>query len=305
MDNSFNPLVIEKIPLLVLAAASCVVTLAVQRSGMQSWAQAGLGPRLANAAVAYVAYLWKMLYPADLAVLYPLSFSPLPAWKVVAAVSVLAAISAAVFAVRRKCPYLLFGWLWYLGMLVPVIGLIQVGWQSMADRYTYLPQIGLYAAFAWGAADIAGTRRYRRWLLAVVAPLAVAGFIVCSWQQTRNWRDSQTLWTHALAHTSQNPIAANNLAWLRATDPDPGLRDGAQAVTLAQIPIELSPNNPSWLDTLAAAYAEAGRFAEAVQTAERALRLAVAKGDRSLAAAIETHLQLYRKQEPYHQPPRR
>ena len=107
MDNSFNPLVIEKIPLLVLAAASCVVTLAVQRSGMQSWAQAGLGPRLANAAVAYVAYLWKMLYPADLAVLYPLSFSPLPAWKVVAAVSVLAAISAAVFAVRRKCPYLL------------------------------------------------------------------------------------------------------------------------------------------------------------------------------------------------------
>ena len=119
--------------------------------------------RVANAAVAYVAYLGKMLFPAGLAVLYPLPKGPPPAWEVVAAVAVLSAISTAVFMARRKCPYLLFGWLWYLGTLVPVIGLVQVGDQAMADRYTYLTQIGLYVAFAWGAADMAGPWPYRRW----------------------------------------------------------------------------------------------------------------------------------------------
>ena len=123
----------------------------------------------------------------------------------------LLAISTAVFVARRKCPYLLFGWLWYLGTLVPVIGLVQVGSQAMADRYTYLTQIGLYMAIAWGAADVAGSWPYRRWPLAAVSALVVAGLMVCAWQQTRHWRDSETLWTHTLACTSQNPIAHNNL----------------------------------------------------------------------------------------------
>ena len=185
-------LVVEKIPLFVLAAASCVVTLAAQRDAMKSLEQLAFAWRVANAAVAYVAYLGKMLYPAGLAVLYPLPKGPPPVWEVVAAVAVLSAISAAVFVARRKCPYLLFGWLWYLGTLVPVIGLVQVGGQAMADRYTYLTQIGLYMAIAWGAAE-----RGRLLALSAVGPLAavsalvVAGLMVCAWQQTRHWRDSE------------------------------------------------------------------------------------------------------------------
>ena len=159
-------LVVEKIPLFVLAAASCVVTLAAQRDAIDASEQLAFAARAANTAVAYVAYLGKMLYPAGLAALYPLAKTPRPTWEVVAAVSVLLAISAAVFAARRKCPYLLFGWLWYLGTLVPVIGLVQVGSQAMADRYTYLTQIGLYVALAWGAAQVAGVWPHWRWAFA-------------------------------------------------------------------------------------------------------------------------------------------
>ncbi|MGA2621659.1 MAG: tetratricopeptide repeat protein [Thermoguttaceae bacterium] len=203
--------VVEKIPLFVLAAASCVVTLAAQRDAIKPLEQVAFAGRVANAAVAYVVYLGKMLYPAGLAVFYPLPKGPPPVWEVVAAAGALLAISTAVLVVRRRCPYLLFGWLWYLGTLVPVIGLVQVGDQAMADRYTYLTQIGLYMAFAWGAADMAGAGPYRRWPLAAVSALVLAGLIVCAWRQTRHWRDSETLWTHTLACTSQNPIAQNNL----------------------------------------------------------------------------------------------
>ena len=142
--------VAEKIPLFALAVASCLVTIAAQQNAINSFEHLPLSRRLANAAVAYVAYIGKMFYPADLAVLYPLPEGPPPVWEVVVAATVLLSITMAVFAVRRKYPYLLFGWLWFLGTLVPVIGLMQVGIQAMADRYTYLTQIGLYIALAWG-----------------------------------------------------------------------------------------------------------------------------------------------------------
>ena len=129
----------------------------------------GLCRASANAAVAYVAYLGKMLYPADLAVFYPFPAGPSPILEVVAAVSLLSAISAAFFAARRKCPWLLVGWLWYLGTLAPVIGLVQVGGQAMADRYTYLTQIGIYIAIAWGVADAARSWPGRHWLLAAAS----------------------------------------------------------------------------------------------------------------------------------------
>ena len=153
---SFVQLVVEKIPLFALAAASCAITLVAQRSAIQALQRLPFSWRVAYAALAYVAYLGKMFYPAGLAVFYPMPKGPPPAWGVVAAVSLLLAISAAAFAARRKCPYLFCGWLWYLGTLIPVIGLVQVGAQSMANRYTYLTQVGLYMAIAWGAAEWAG-----------------------------------------------------------------------------------------------------------------------------------------------------
>ena len=203
----FIRLVFEKVPLLVLAAATCLVTLAAQRDAMPSLDRLTFAASAANAAMAYVAYLAKMLYPADLAVLYPLPMGPRPVWEAVAAVSLLLAISAAVFMTRRKCPYLLFGWLWYLGTLVPTIGLVQVGNQAIADRYTYLPQIGLYVALAWGTADLAKRWPHRRLAFATVSAVLAAVLMVGAWQQTQHWRDSETLWTHTLACTSQNWMA--------------------------------------------------------------------------------------------------
>ena len=207
--RTFLALVVEKTPFFVLAAASCLVTLAAQQESLSSLEHLALPGRLANAAVAYVAYLGKTLYPVRLAALYPLSDVPPPPLEVVAAASVLLAISTAVVVARRASPYLLVGWLWYLGILVPVIGLVQVGFQAMADRYTYLPQIGLCIAFAWGAAQVAGSVA-SRWSVAAVATLLLAGLVVSAWQQTPHWRDSETLWTHTLACTSQNPVANYN-----------------------------------------------------------------------------------------------
>ena len=236
-SRTFLALFVEKTPLFILAAGSCLVTLAAQHDAMQSLEQRAVPWRIANAAVAYAAYLGQMLYPVGLSIFYPLFKGPPPAWKVVAAITLLSAISAAAVLTRRKCPYLLFGWLWYLGTLLPVIGLVQVGDQAMADRYTYLTQIGLYMALAWGAADLSRTefiplpflfnakrnefratkRSSRRRLLPAVAALVLAGWIASAWQQTRYWRNSETLWTHALTCNPQNPVAYNNLA-LALTD---------------------------------------------------------------------------------------
>ena len=261
-------LVVEKIPLFVLAAASCVVTLAAQRDAMQPLEQLAFPCRVANAAVAYVAYLGKMLYPAGLAVLYPLPKDPPPAWEVVAAVAVLLAISTAVFVARRKCPYLLFGWLWYLGTLVPVIGLVQVGDQAMADRYTYLTQIGLYMAIAWGAVDVAGSWPYRRWRFAAVAVLVVAGLMVCAWQQTQYWRDSETLWTHTLACTSQNPIAHNNLGFALA-----GRGQVDEAIAHYQKALEIKPDYAEAHNNLGNALAGRGQVDEAIAHYRKALEI--------------------------------
>ena len=142
---------LEKLPWLAMAAASCAATFLAQGTSVVVVQRLPLLTRIDNALVSYAAYLGQFFYPAGLAALYPHPQSSLPIWKIVAAVLLLLGVSLAALACRRKCPYLLVGWLWYLGMLVPVIGLVQVGSQAMADRYTYLTQIGLYIALAWGS----------------------------------------------------------------------------------------------------------------------------------------------------------
>ncbi len=157
---------------------------------------------------------------------YPHPQGSLPVWKIVGAGLLLLGISLAVLAGRRKCPYLLVGWLWYLGMLVPVIGLVQVGSQAMADRYTYLTQIGLYIALAWAIAGVCRGSACRRWAGAATAAVAVAALACCAWQQASYWKDEETVWTHALACTSRNFLAHASLApsWPsagRSTRPSP------------------------------------------------------------------------------------
>jgi tetratricopeptide (TPR) repeat protein len=463
-------LVFEKVPLLLLAAVCCWLTFWAQGIAVASHEALSFSSRIANAMVGYVAYLGKFLCPVGLAVFYPHPEGNLPVWQPLGALVILVGISAAALASRRRCPYLLVGWLWYVGMLVPVIGLVQVGKQAMADRYTYLPQIGLCVALAWAGAEVCRSWS-RRWLVCGVTSI-VALAVMMAWRQTTFWQDSKTLWTHALACTSQNYVAHNdlglemhhrgrldkamahyqqaleikpdyaeahfnlgnalagrgqvasaiihyqkaleikpdyaeahnnlavalagrgqgdsaiahwqkaldvkpdyadahnnlagvltnrgqidsaiihyqqaleinpdyadahgnlgraliengrfdeaiaqlqralqikpdhaeahnNLAWLRATCPAAAWRNSTEAIAHAERAKQLLGDMPGVLDTLAAAYAEAGRFSEAVGTARKGLEFANRQNHHALANDLATRIALYEARKPYHQP---
>jgi Flp pilus assembly protein TadD len=201
----------EKVPLFLLAAASCAVTLWAQADAAASLASVPFGTRLANALVAYVAYLGKVLWPLDLAALYPYPVGGVGAGRVVGAAAVLLTVTALVFWSARSRPYLAVGWLWYLVSLVPVIGLVQVGSQAMADRYTYLPCVGLAIMAAWGVADLASRPQLQK-ALAAAAVAVLAVLLVLTRAQVHVWRDDVALWEHTLAVTGpDNPFAHNAL----------------------------------------------------------------------------------------------
>lgn len=262
------PLIIEKLPLFGMAAASCALTIGAQRNALASLDRVPFFSRAANAAVAAIAYIGKLLYPVDLAVLYPLPAGPRPIGTVITAVVMLAAISTTAFALRRKCPYLIVGWLWYLGTLVPVIGLMQVGSQAMADRYTYLTQIGLSIAIAWGSVSLAGRSASRQRALAAVACVLVVAMMGCAWRQTAHWRDSQALWTHTLRCTSRNWLAHNNLGFALAAR---GQID--DAIDQYRKALAIKPDHFKAHYNLANAFAGRGQADEAVAEYLRALEI--------------------------------
>jgi tetratricopeptide (TPR) repeat protein len=204
---------LEKLPMLALSAAVGAATLFVQRAtGSMRFGDAiPLGERLANAVDSYVVYVWKSLWPTGLAVFYPHPRSGLPPLRVAAAALALAAATGVALRLRRSRPWLLVGWLWYLGTLVPVIGLVQVGLQARADRYTYIPMVGLAIALAWGAADLCRGRAARRGLAAAGAA-AVAALAAAAFVQVGTWRDSVTLFERDLAIAPESLIAHMQLA---------------------------------------------------------------------------------------------
>ena len=204
-------LVAEKVPLFILTVGSCVATSLVPEKLMTA-DKLPFGLRMENAVMSCVTYLWQMIYPSGLACLYPNPTNYFPLWQVAGAVGLLLAISGAAWAFRRTYPWLVVGWLWYLGMMVPVIGLVQISYYAHADRYTYLPQIGMYLLLTWTAADLCAGWRHRRWVLGGLSTVILAALIFCAREQTSYWRNSELLWTHALACTSDNAIGQNNLA---------------------------------------------------------------------------------------------
>jgi protein O-mannosyl-transferase len=215
-QRSLLTLIVEKIPLFALSAISCVVTLLVQRHGPAAIDQLPFMWRLNNAFVSYVTYIWQMFWPARLAVFYPHPNNQLAFWQIMLAMLFIIAVSLWAILLRRERPYILTGWFWYIGMLVPVIGLVQVGEQACADRYTYLPQIGLYILVVWGVADLIprSRERARRAFFAIAAPTVIAALSLCAFVQALHWKNSETLWSHALAVTSDNDVAHNNLGFL-------------------------------------------------------------------------------------------
>ena len=398
-------LILEKIPLIALSAVSSIVTFLAQRGAIGWTEQLPVSARISNALVAYVIYIRQMFWPARLAVFYPHPENRLPVLEISLAFIVLVGITAAAFVFRKKAPYFMTGWLWYLGMLVPVIGLVQVGWQGHADRYTYLPQIGLYVAVTWAVTDLTRSWRFQRMALGVAALIVVGVLSWRGWLQTSYWRDSETLFTHALAVTSNNDVALNNLgiiflekgqlddaisklqaaidlrpenapahdnlakallkkgqvaeamvhyrkfleiepeniearntlgtaliqqghlkeaidqwqdalalqpnngnaasnlAWVFATCPEDSIRDGARAVELGEKALRISGGKiPMIYRVLAAAYAENGRFADAIEIAQRGAELATTQGNPGLAAEVESNVVLYRSGTPLRDP---
>lgn len=398
-------LLFEKVPFFLLSAASCVVTfLAQARAGaLRADDILPFGLRLENALVAYVVYMKQMVWPTSLAVYYP--YRPIEADSVATAILVLLVISGAAIFFFRRCPYLAVGWLWYLGTLVPVIGLVQAGVQALADRYTYVPLIGLFITITWGVGDILSGWRYHRAATAIASVAVLAICLRLTAIQVRWWQDTETLARHALAVTPDDgnmqillgnalivegrfeeadrhftdavrirpndfqaqsglalaladegkideaiaayrkaivinpheakphymlagllyqrrnfteamveyqlalqidpnqPLALNDLAWILATAPDARLRNGAAAVDLAQRACRLTNYKMTlFVGTLAAAYAEAGRYQDAVKAAEQAITLAMAEKKGSLADKNRELLEIYRAKKAYHEP---
>ncbi len=263
-------LIAEKTPLLVLAAASCLVTVYAQRAGhaLQNLEHFPLETRATNAVVAYAVYLGKTLWPVHLAVFYPHPRQALPAWQVLGAVLLLAGITLLAVRTARRWPYLLVGWLWFLGTLVPVIGLVQVGAQALADRYMYVPLIGLFVAIAWALADVLRYRWELRGVLFLLVGLVLAGCGVLTLVQLRSWRNSVTLWEHALQVTDDNYVAHNNLGVLLALDP----RQANRALEQFDKAIQIKPDFVAALVNRAAELRKRGRLKEAEQDAREALK---------------------------------
>jgi tetratricopeptide (TPR) repeat protein len=210
--RNFQRLVVEKIPFLALAAVSCVLTFLAQRSGESVVAldSVSLGYRLENAPLAAAGYVQKIFWPAGLCAIYPLP-DKIPALPVALSVAVLLLISAAAWRWRGSRPYFITGWLWFLGTLVPVIGLVQVGGQAMADRYTYLPAIGFFIALVFLGNDFAGRLQMPKIIRFGFAGLVSLACILATENQLQFWRDSETLFRRAIAVTENNDIALINL----------------------------------------------------------------------------------------------
>jgi Flp pilus assembly protein TadD len=203
-------LVREKLPLFLLAALSSVITFALQPrigslGGLESLS---LGYRLQNSVVSYIAYLGKMIWPENLAALYPLK-AHFAIWVPVVCGVILVGITVAAKRLAAKHPYLIVGWLWYLGTLIPVIGLVQAGDQAMADRFTYVPLIGIFVAIVWGSVDLIKLGKFPELLLQSVLAAVLVGFAFVAHAQAGHWKSSMALWTHTLDVTTNNHRAEN------------------------------------------------------------------------------------------------
>jgi len=266
---NLKKLVWEKAPMFAMAAASCIVTIIAQRIGgaVKTMTDFPFGQRAANAAHAYAAYLGKMLWPSSLAVFYPHPHPGFSALSTIAAFLALACITALTFVLGKKAPYLPFGWLWYLGTLVPVIGLVQVGDQAMADRYTYVPLIGIFITVAWGLADIVNGSRTLRTAVAILGAVFLAALFVSTRIQTRYWTNTEALFMHALAATKDNDLANYKIGCIRL---DQGKLD--EAITYLTEVVRINPRHAEGHTNLGIALDRRGRTPEALEHFREALK---------------------------------
>jgi hypothetical protein len=300
--HSVSHLIAEKIPFFVLSAASCVVAFFVQRGSMAvvSLDMLPLKYRILNAFVSYTGYIEKMFWPLRLAVFYPHLGPNIPIlYAIISAVFLLAATVLVVrFAKNHR--YLVTGWFWYIGTLVPVVGIIQVGIQGMADRYSYITLTGLFIIIAWGMADLLAKWRYKKFVLVSLALLMLSAISICTYNQLRYWRNTLTLFGHAIDVTENNFMAMNELAWYLAVDPKIKAHNPDRAIHLASEACRITHYiDPGNFDTLAVAYAASGDFSKAIKITEKALELCRSFDQETLKKELESRLALYKAGKPY------
>ncbi len=373
--STLRPLVVEKIPFFILTIIFCSITFQIQKTtgAVVTVEDVGTTGHLENAALSYVSYLGKFCWPTNLALLYPYP-KHFDSLQVLLDGLLLLAISALCVTQSSRRPYVAVGWFWYLGTMIPVIGLVQIGEAALADRYTYLPLIGPVISIVWLISEWAGTIRWRKFLAASVAAVVLCAGIFLSRAQVMLWQNSATLFAHSAEVTSDNSlvefplaqgleqegrlrqaavhyqiaiamkpevfhllaninyagllnelgcyqaaaahldaalqlnpnsaIALNNLAWLLATCPDPQVRNGTRAVELGERLCNLTNYQETMaVGTLAAAYAEAGRFDDAIAMAQAAITLAQEHGEEGLLERNEQLLQMYQAHKAYHEAP--
>jgi len=260
-------LMVEKFPLFILSAASCLATSFVSEK-IATIDRLPVSFRLENAAVSYATYLWQMFYPTGLAIPYPLELHNLSSWKVAGAVILLGAISLVAIMRRGKRPYFMVGWFWFIGMLTPAIGAVQISYYAHADRYTYLPQIGLYLAIAWAINDLTASWHQRRIVLGVTMAVTITALMICTSIQISYWRNSESLWTHTLACTTNNFRAHNNLG--NALVPQGRLDE---AIDQYQQALQINPNYAEAHNNLGNALNMQGRLNEAIDQYQQALQI--------------------------------
>jgi tetratricopeptide (TPR) repeat protein len=268
VSKPLSALILEKVPLVLLSLGSAVITVVAQRSGgaVRSLERIPLWLRIENAICSYAMYVWKELWPAGLALYYPLSEPPL--WKLGLAILFLMAVSMVAWKQRITRRYLLTGWLWYLGTLVPVIGILQVGDQAMADRYAYVSLIGIFVMAVWSLADYADSLKVSLPVRAVFAVAVLAVFSFLTWKQHGYWRSSLDVWSHTVDVTGPNPLAESDLG-----DALHAMGRPADALPHFQNAVSMQSNDPVRHIDLAEDLAECGRLQDAIVEYESAIPL--------------------------------
>jgi Flp pilus assembly protein TadD len=263
-------IIIEKIPFFILASISSAVTFLIQRSGgaVVDAASFPLYNRFANALLSYVRYIAKMFWPRNLTVFYPFNAASIPFWQVAICALLLLVISVLVVYLGRNQRYLTLGWFWFVGTLIPVIGIVRVGSQAYADRYTYIPYIGLFIMLAWLGPQLLSNQPQRKTVLSLSMILSLVSLGICAYRQVSYWNNNVTLFSHAIEVTQNNWLAYNNLGAAYS-----GLGRDSEAIDACQRAIKIRPDCAEAYNNLGNAYSNLSRYSEAIDAFNRAIEI--------------------------------